>query len=133
MKTITGDTRTLNFFKSTSWTRIWFEFLGTLQLLYWDLMFSQANNQLHIADRLGTVCIDSMAGYEDALKFSRCNSVATEILLDGNTAIAAYQFSSVTEAGNLYSSLNDSFQTLVTIPYVRLNEANKQKLVSVWE
>ena len=122
MKTITGDTRTLDFFKSTSWSRIWFEFLGTLRLLCWDLMFGQANNQLHIADRVGTVCVDSTAGYEAslgyALKFCRCNSVATEILLDGNTAIAVYQFSSVTEAGNLYSSLNDSFQTLVTIPYV---------------
>ena len=59
MKTITGDTRTLDFFKSTSWSRIWFEFLGTLRLLCWDLMFGQANNQLHIADRVGTVCVDS--------------------------------------------------------------------------
>ena len=63
-------------------------------------MFGQANNQLHNADRVGTVCVDSTAGYEAslgyALKFCRC----TEILLDGNTAIAAYQFSSVTEARN---------------------------------
>ena len=59
--------------------------------------------------------------------FSTCGD-CSEILLDGNTAVAAYKFSSVTGAGNLYSSLNDSFQILVTIPYVRLNEANKQNL-----
>ena len=68
MKTITGDARTLDFFKSTSRSRIWFEFLGTLRLLCWDFMFGQAktlrllcwdfmfgqaNNQLHIADRVG--------------------------------------------------------------------------------
>ena len=100
-------------------------------------MFGQANNQLHNADHVGTDCVDSTticeASFAYALKFCRCHSVATEILLDGNSAIAAFQSSSVTEAGNLYLSLNDSFQTLMTIPYVRLNEANKQKLVSVWE
>ena len=81
--------------------------------------------------------MDSTAGREVslgyALKFCRCNSIATEKLLDVNTVIAAYQFLSITEAENLYSSLNDSFQILMTIPNVRLNEANKQKLVSVWE
>ena len=45
MKTKTGDTRTLEFLKSFSWSRIRLEFLGTLQLLCWDLMFGQANNQ----------------------------------------------------------------------------------------
>ena len=76
MKTITGDAQTLDFFKSTSWSRIWFEFLGTLRLLCWDFMFGQANNQLHNADRVGTVCVDSKAGCEAslgyALKFRRC-------------------------------------------------------------
>ena len=57
---------------------------------------------MHIADRVGILCVDSMADCEVslgyALKFRRCITFATKILLDGNTSIAAYQFSSVTEA-----------------------------------
>ena len=70
MKTITGDTRTLDFFKSTSWSRIWFEFLGTLRLLCWDLMFGQANNQMHIADHVGTICRDCTDSCEASLGYA---------------------------------------------------------------
>ena len=71
-----GDTTTLVFFKSTSWSRIWLEFLGTSRLLYWDLMFSQADNQLNFADRVGTFCVNRTVGCETllgyALKFRHC-------------------------------------------------------------
>ena len=91
-------------------------------------MLGQANNQIHIADRVGLsawIVWLVVKHLRSALKFRHCDSIATEILLDGNTAIAAEQISSITEAENLYSSLNDSFQKLVTLPYVQLNEAVK--------
>ena len=125
MNTITGDTQTFDFSNLLSGAGFaW----GSSELFGCCVGISCLAKPItmHIADRVGILCVDSTADCEVslgyALKFRRCITIATEILLDGNTTIAAYQFSSVTEAGNLYSSLNDSFQKMVTIPYVRLKK-----------
>ena len=137
MKTITGDTRTLDFLKSSSWSRIRLEFLGTLRLLCWDLMFGQANNQMHIADRVGTICGDctdsceASLGY--ALKFLRWRALLLKYNWMAILPLQPINFQASLKLEICIRHRIIVFQKLVTIPYVRLNEANKQKLVSVWE